>query len=155
MLQDTHNRQPCLSLNPTKKGSRASLVYLLARNLEQHIRHEEDDERDIVLVAVQAELRGHAVDVGVGDVDAVEEGQEVEDAEEGDDVPVDARDQFALGGVRGAWDGQVGVVGVVVVVVVVVVAEGASSRVGLGVGLFVEGCGWRCWFLSAEEAHLA
>lgn len=40
-------------------------------DLEDDVGYEEDDERDVVLVAREVEFFGQAVDVCVGDVDAV------------------------------------------------------------------------------------
>lgn len=46
----------------------------IAWNLEQTIRHEEDCKRGIVLVAfLQVKLLAQAVDVGVADIDSVQE----------------------------------------------------------------------------------
>lgn len=72
---------------------------------------------------LETELLLQAEDGGVGDVCAVQKGEEVEDAEDGDDAEVDFGDEFALGGVRGTFDEEVivvfgvgvGDVGVVVV----------------------------------------
>lgn len=53
----------------------------------------------------QAQVGFEAEGAGVGDVDAVEEGHEVEDDDEGDEVEVDFGCQPAGGGVRGTDDG--------------------------------------------------
>ena len=44
------------------------------RNFEQDIWHKKDDQSDIVLIASKVELLREAVDVGVGNVDSIQEG---------------------------------------------------------------------------------
>jgi len=73
--------------------------------LEENIGHEEDDQRIIVLVVVgDLELLREAKDIRVGDIHTIQEGQQIHDAEEGDDMEIDFGDQLALGGVRRTHD---------------------------------------------------
>lgn len=82
----------------------------VAWDLEEDVGHKENHKRDIVLVIFEAELPGKTRDVGIGDVDAVQKCQKVEDAEEGNDMEVNLGHQLALGGVWRTLDVEVIVV---------------------------------------------
>lgn len=45
----------------------------IARNLEQHIWHEENHQRRVVLIALETQLLGEPKNVRVGNVDTIEE----------------------------------------------------------------------------------
>lgn len=77
---------------------------MLYRKRESHTR--------VILSLLQTEVLLERKAPGVGDVHAIQEGQQVHDADEGDDVPVDAVHELPLGRVRGTARGAVIVVGV-------------------------------------------
>lgn len=83
-----------------------SLQEDIGRNLEDYIRHKEDCERSVIFGVFEFQVSTELEGVRVGYVDAVEEGQEVEDTEEGDYSEVDFSHQGFLGGVRRADDAQ-------------------------------------------------
>lgn len=85
----------------------------IARDLKQNVRDEEDDQSSVVLHAVlgrEPQLVRETEHVGIGDVDSVEEGQQVEDAEVGNHAEVNPGDEPALRRVRWALDVEVVVV---------------------------------------------
>lgn len=66
-----------------KHGRADALEQHVGDGLKDGIRHEEDCQRGVVLPDGESELLAQAGDVGVADVGAVEEGEEVEEAELG------------------------------------------------------------------------
>lgn len=105
-------------------------------DLAEDVGHEEDGQGRVVLDAAHAELGLEAEGAGVGDVDAVEEGEQVQHDDEGDDVQVDLGRDAALGRVGRADD----------LADAVAVARGRGRVVGgrhllpLGAILLVRGC---------------
>lgn len=61
-------------------------------DLEQDIGHEEYGQRVIVLIAPQSQVFLKPKNGGIGDVCAIEEGKQVEDAQNGDDSKIDPCD---------------------------------------------------------------
>ena len=55
----------------------------VGRDLEKNVGNEEDGERDIGLVAFEMQVFRQAEREGIGDVDAVEEGREVDEEKDG------------------------------------------------------------------------
>lgn len=143
------------------------MVFSVARR-DVHTWHEEDGEDGVVLRAggVQAQVGDEAKGLCVGDVDAVQEGEQVQQADEGQDVPVDAGHELPLRGVRRADDAELvvplpgGGGGVVVVLQAAVPVVGVVSRailhagpvaveiLGAGVVLFGWTEGRKVWFVS-------
>jgi hypothetical protein len=76
-------------------------------NLEEDVGNEEHCEGSVVLHACEMEVCDQVEGFGVGNVDSVEEGEEVEDAEEGYDSEINLRYEFLLGRVRRADDVEV------------------------------------------------
>ena len=70
-------------------------------NLKEDIGNEEDGEGDIGLVAFEVQVFGQTEGEGVGDVDAVQEGSEVDEEEHGYDVHVYFSEESFL--VDGRW----------------------------------------------------
>jgi len=93
---DAADRQP--------DAGREVLEQDVGGDLAEDVGDEEDDQGRVVLRAVHVEVLLEAEGARVGDVDAVQEGQEVEDDHEGDEVQVDPHRDLALGGVRRADD---------------------------------------------------
>ena len=61
--------------------------------LKQRIGDEEDCQSEVVLLAVHTQVLVQTGDLGVADVGAVEEGEEVKDAEPGDEGEVEFEEE--------------------------------------------------------------
>ena len=79
-----------------------SLEKDIGRNLEDDIWDEEYCQRRVVLHSPEVEVRCQAEQLGIGDVDTVEESQEIEDTEKGNHSEVDLRNKTPLRCVRRA-----------------------------------------------------
>ena len=90
----------------------------------EHTGNEEDDERNVVFVASERQLRRHAIYICIGNVNTVEERQQVQDAQERYDVKVDASHELALSRMRWTFDLQI-----------VVVAVCATTRIAVCAGI--------------------
>lgn len=90
-----HNRaQPCARCDLLQNN--------VARHLEEDIRDEEDEQRDVVLFTLEPEAFFKTLDFRIPDVGAVEEGEEEEDEERRDNVEVALPLEFLQGsGVHG------------------------------------------------------
>ena len=66
------------------------------QGLEERVGDEEDGQAGIILAARDVEGVGQAVEFGIADVGAVEEGDEVEEAEPGDQTDVEFPEEFAV-----------------------------------------------------------
>lgn len=85
----SHRTHPPPNHYPTQPRRGLHLPqYQVTRNLEQDVRDEEDEERDVVIGAPHVQVGGHVLDGGVPDVGAVEEGEEEEGCEGGEEVGV-------------------------------------------------------------------
>ena len=73
---------------------------------------------------------------GVGDIDAVQEGQEIQDAQKWDQTPVDAGDHLPLRGVRRAADLELIILGVRSAGMVGVVTGDRLNHAALIIGRF-------------------
>ena len=65
-------------------------------NHEERANHLQDSESSIVLISNQSQLCVHPIDSSVGDVDAVQEGKEEQQTEDGNNADVDLPDQRRL-----------------------------------------------------------
>lgn len=68
----------------------------VGEGFEAGVRDEEKRKSGVVLAAGHAEVVNEAVDFGVADVGPVEEGDEVEEGQPGDDLDVEAADEFLV-----------------------------------------------------------
>ena len=73
-----------------------SLQQDVGGNFEDDVWNEEHCQGGVVLYASELQVLDQGEGFGVGDVDAVQEGEEVEDAEEGDDAKVDLGHELLL-----------------------------------------------------------
>jgi hypothetical protein len=88
---------------PYSRGE--ALEQEIGGNFEDDVGDEEDGQTGVVLVARKAEVSHKAVDFGVGNVDSVQEGEKVEDDDEGEEMRVDSAGEFAI--CRVWWTGHV------------------------------------------------
>ena len=92
----------------------------VGRDLEEDIRDEEDDKgRIVAVVSVEVEFLAEAKDIGVGNVDSIQKGQQVHDAQKWDDMEIYLGNEFGVGG-----GGRTSDMFRVVIVVVVVARKG-------------------------------
>jgi hypothetical protein len=71
----------------------------VGRDLAEDIRDEEDDERRIVaVVSVEVQFLAEAKDIGVGNVDTVQESQQIHDAQKWDNMEIDLGEELGVGG---------------------------------------------------------
>ena len=75
----------------------------IGRDLEDDVRDEEHRQRSIELHTREIEVTDDTERLGICNVDTVEEGQKVEDAEKGNDAEVNSRHKVTLGGMGRAW----------------------------------------------------
>lgn len=68
----------------------------IGQGFEERVRDEEDGETGVVLAACDVETRLEAIELGIADVCAVEERDEVEEAEPGDETEVEFPEEFAV-----------------------------------------------------------
>lgn len=71
-------------------------------------RYKENGQNGVVLhtASIQVQIRDQAERLRVGDVDAVQESEQIQQADKREQVGVDSRHEFLLGGVRRAGDAQ-------------------------------------------------
>lgn len=89
-------------------------------DLEDGVRHEEDSQCRVELRPRKLEVFLKGKGPCIGDVDPVEEGQEVQDADEGEHMDVDLGLELLFGGVRRAPDTEL-----------IVVDDASCLRVGV------------------------
>jgi hypothetical protein len=99
----------------------------------------------VILSLLQTEVLLQRKTPGICDIHAIQEGQQVHDTDEGDDVPVDAIHELPLGRMRGTTRGAVIVVGVRGARMVGVVARNHLLAL-----LVIEACARG----TLDEAHL-
>ena len=93
------------------------------------------------MVFLQAELLVQTEYVGVGDVHAIQKREQIQDAQEGNDMEIDPGDDFALARMRRTLDLEPGIVVGVGSVVIVGWIPAVLKRCVLG----------RCFFVKAEH----
>lgn len=92
----------------------------VGRDLEEDVRDEEDDKGCVVaVVSVEVKFLAKAKDIGVGNVDSIQKGQQVHDAQKWDDMEIYLGNEFGVGG-----GGRTSDMFRVIVVVVVVARKG-------------------------------
>lgn len=99
-------------------------------DLEEDVGDEEDGQDRVELGALELQVVDEVEGFGVADIDAVEKGEQVQDADEGDDVHINAPQNLGLGRVGRADDG--GRVGGLLDAELLVVAAGGARRRGVG-----------------------
>lgn len=89
-------------------GRPTRMMMMMMKKKREPTWNEEDGENGVVLhtFGVQPKVRYQAECLGVGDVDTVQEGEQIQQADEGQEVPVDAGYELPLGGVRRADDAE-------------------------------------------------
>lgn len=87
---------------PYSRGE--ALEEKVGRDLEDDVGDEEDGQTGVVLVARETEILHEAVDLGVGDVDSIQEGEQIQDDDEGEEVRIDSAGELAL--CRVWWTGH-------------------------------------------------
>ena len=94
--------------------------YMLKVRLVRHLQvglggrrtDEEDGKDNVVFILVKTKVIFETESARVGDIDTINEGEEVEDAETWHDVPVYPAEESGLGGVWWAFDDEFTVAGV-------------------------------------------
>ena len=101
---------------PTQPNPRREFLKKdIGGDFKEDVRDEEHRKCSIILISNQFQIFDQREGFRVGDIDTVEEREEVQDAEEGDYVEIDLGHEFLLGGVRWAGDVQVVVFDILVI----------------------------------------